>query len=61
MDGIVHGVAKSRTRLSDFHFSVPRPAQPHPETSHSRAQPGRGQGHLDVLSLQPDPAALLWP
>ena len=22
MDGIVHGVAKSRTRLSDFHFNI---------------------------------------
>ena len=25
MDCIVHGVAKSRTRLSDFHFHFPRP------------------------------------
>ena len=24
MDGIIHGVAKSKTRLSDFHFWLPR-------------------------------------
>ena len=45
----VHGVAKSRTRLSDFPFTFHFPALEKEMATHSRFLPGESQGRVSLV------------